>query len=208
MTSTDEPFELPDLTDVMEMERIVKQLGKDKTAAELEGEIIRSVDQIRDEAVQLIRNEHLAVGDAIALRPAVKWLQTSLLPLFTAGALLPPNQQPPYLARLRLVIMAAYNIGGFTRRTRTVEQSVRKETHARIQRKGTKAAQVARAPDKTRRHELIRQIWSTTKIKTATHIHRQLEKQGLNPLPTAKTVRNDLKELGLVPPRMHLPKDR
>src|SRR4051794_13257451 len=123
MTSTDEPFRLPDLTDVMEMERIVKQLGKGKTAAELEEETIRYVDQIRNEAIQLIVDEHLAVGDSIALRPAVKWLQTSLLPLFAAGEMLPPDQRPPYLARLRLVIMAAYNIGAFTRLIKTAQIS-------------------------------------------------------------------------------------
>src|SRR3954469_12740719 len=123
MTSTDEPFRLPDLTDVMEMERIVKQLGGSKTAAELEEEINKYVAQIRDEAIQLICDKRLAIGDATALRPAVKWLQTSLLPLFAVGETLPPDQRPPYLARLRLVIMAAYNIGSFTRLTKTAQIS-------------------------------------------------------------------------------------
>ena len=91
--------------------------------------------------------------------------------------------------------MASYNIGGFTHVTRTVENVVRKQTHGRIQKKGTEAAQAKRAPERVKRHKLIKEIWRAATIKTAANINRELRKRGVS--STAKTVREDLKELGL-----------
>lgn len=208
MTSTDKTLRLPDLKDVLEMERIVNQGDENKTAAELEDDIIRYISRVQDQACELIRAEQLALGDAAALRPAVKLLQTSLRHLFASGKMLSPDQRLQYLTRLKLTIMAAYNIGGFTRITRTVENVVRKETHARIQRGGTEAAQAKRAPNRERRQELVKAIWSTTRIRTASHVRRELQKRGLRPLPTAKTIRSDLNELGLSASQKHRPKER
>ena len=219
MTSTDEPFELPDMTDVLEMAGVIDTLDENAmTAAAVEDEIIKYVDRIGNEVARLIhpessvvgddavvlptRNrlihpESLALGDAAVVRTTWKWLQTSLVPLFAAGELLPPDQRLRYLIRLRLVILAAYNIGGFTRITRTVQQSVRKKTHAGIQGKGTKAAQAKRAPEKRKRQELVRQVHSAARIKTAANVRRELQKQGLHRPPATKTIRSDLQELGL-----------
>src|SRR5215204_4606730 len=197
MTSKDEPIRLPDLGDVLEMERLVERPEKDGSTAALETDIIAYVDGIRNKTVDLIRADGLAAGDAAALRPAVRLLQTSLRPLFETGELLPMEQRLAYLRRLKLIIMASYKIGGFTHVTRTVENVVRKKTHGRVQKKGTEAAQAKRAPERMKRHEHIKEIWTTAKIKTAANIHRELMRRGLDPLPTAKTVREDLKELGL-----------
>ena len=195
MTSKDEPFRLPDFGDMLEMERLVERPEKDGSTAALETDIITYVDGIRYKIVDLIRADGLALGDAAALRPAVRLLQTSLLPLFAIGELLPMEQRFAYLRRLKLVIMASYNIGGFTHVTRTVANVVRKQTHSRVQKKGTEAAQAKRAPERVKRHKLIKEIWRTATIKTAANINRELRKRGVS--STAKTVREDLKELGL-----------
>jgi hypothetical protein len=207
MTNVDEPFRFPDLNDVLEMERIVNQGDENKTAAELEEEIIRYISRVQDKASELIRAEQLAFGDATVLRPAVRLMQTSLRHLFASGEMLPSDQRVRYLTRLKLTIMAVCNIGGFTHITNTVEDVVRKDTHARVQKKGTEAAQAKRAPNKERRQELVKEIWSTTRIRTASHVRRELQKRGLQPLPTAKTIRSDLNELGLSASRKHRPKE-
>ena len=118
MTSKDEPFRLPDLGDLLEMERLASRPEKNETPAAVETDIITYVDSIRNKTVDLIRADGLAAGDAAALRPAVRVLQTSLRPLFAIGEVLPDEQRLGYLRRLKLIIMASYNIGGFTHVTR------------------------------------------------------------------------------------------
>jgi len=121
MTDADEPLRIPYLSDVTEMERTLKQLDQNRTAPEVEEEIIRTVERIQAEASKLVRENRLARGDSALFRPAVKWLQASLVHLFAAGEMLPPGQRVRYLIRLNLVIMAASHIGSFTRLTRTTQ---------------------------------------------------------------------------------------
>jgi hypothetical protein len=114
MTNVDEPFRFPDLNDVLEMERIVNQGDENKTAAQLEKEIACYISCVQDQACELIRAEKLVLGDAKVLRSAVRLMQTSLRHLFALGEMLPWDQSVRYLTRLKLTIMAVYNIGGFT----------------------------------------------------------------------------------------------
>jgi hypothetical protein len=141
MPSMDEPFQPPDLTDLLEMERIIGTFDDTTTAAEVEEEIIRYVDRICDEAAQLIRANRLAVGDSAVVLPTRKWLQTSLRPLFEAGERLPPDQRLRYLIHLWRTIMAAYNLGGFPRLTKTARAAAAAETGRRVGQKKLQKAQ-------------------------------------------------------------------
>ena len=152
MGTTDKPYRPPDLSEVSEMERLLGEPG-DETAKAIEEEIIRYVDGVRDKCVDLIRAKQLAVGDAAVLRPPVQWLQTSLRPLFDVGEMLPAQDRLRFLRRLKLVIMAAYNVGGFTQVTRTVADSVRKKAVADRQMKATEAARKKRAPTREARQK-------------------------------------------------------
>jgi len=154
MTGMDKPF--PDLTEVMEMARILDTSDESKTATEVEEEITRYVDRIRDEVAQKIHSDILADGDSAALMPALRWLQASLIPLFQAGEMLrpedqrlrPEDQRLRYLSRLMLTIMAVYNIGAFTRLTKTAQKSAAARAG---QRAGQKKLQKVRPLIKDRR---------------------------------------------------------
>jgi hypothetical protein len=172
----------------------------------LEEDIIRFVDDIRDTLRQMLFKKpepDIALGDTNAVRPPIRFLQAGLHHLLEAGRVLEDSSyRAAYFRHLLLVIMAAYHLGGYTRVTRTVETVVRRQT----QQKGAKAAQAKASPERQRRHDAIKEIWPHARYKTAAHVHRQLTTKGFK--VTEKTVRQDLRELGLASPQTHHPKER
>ena len=100
---------------------------------------------------------------------------------------------------LKLVLRAAYQIGGYLHVTGTVDRLVKKEMRALDQRNATKAAQAKRSPAKRVQRGLVSKIFrSARKIRPAAHVCREISKEGLK--TTAKTVRNDLIDLRSSPP--------
>ena len=92
MTNTDEPFELPDMTDVLEMAGVIDTLDENAmTAAAVEDEIIKYVDRIGNEVARLIHPESSVVGDdAVVLPTRNRLIHPESLALET-----PPLSGPP-----------------------------------------------------------------------------------------------------------------
>jgi hypothetical protein len=122
MSAGDRPFRLPDLTDVLAMEKLAQGTRDASSPEALEEAIIRYVDDVRNRLREmLIRRPEpdIALGETSAVRPAIRFLQVGVHRLLEAGRLLSPKNRSAYLRHLLLVIMASYNVGGFARLTKT-----------------------------------------------------------------------------------------
>jgi hypothetical protein len=182
------PFKLPDyLADIINVGETLSTVTPDA----VEAQIIEYISNLHDKVVTLFDNLEIAMGDAAVVRSALQYIQRAQSPLFKSASTLPETERLNALSHLHNLIVGATIVGSFVSITRTTTKAVRRGNA----KAATQAAKESRSPKKGERQELVREFWERSTIKAPAHITRRLAEEGHK--FTAKTVRQNLKELGL-----------